>query len=148
MCRISYQSIEIHCSDMMTESASNFCNCIRLLQGIETRSVAKDVFMGLHCVPLPCLDLLHLLVHTGTRAVTPAQGVCCVCFRVCVCEWVLCGCCVGVCSDIFIFCQSHSISTLLTHLPIVSLLFTLILESHSFSFPFRALQYSNTALHI
>jgi hypothetical protein len=48
-----------------------FC---RLLQGVETRTAAKDVMLGLPRVPTCCLSLLRLLVHTGTRAIAPPQG--------------------------------------------------------------------------
>lgn len=50
-----------------------FYSC-RLLQGVETRTAAKDVMLGLPRVPTCCLSLLRLLVHTGTRAIAPPQG--------------------------------------------------------------------------
>jgi hypothetical protein len=46
----------------------------RLLQGVETRTAAKDVMLGLPRVPTCCLSLLRLLVHTGTRAIAPPPG--------------------------------------------------------------------------
>ena len=49
-------------------------NFSRLLQGVETRTAAKDVMLGLPRVPTCCLSLLRLLVHTGTRAIAPTQG--------------------------------------------------------------------------
>ena len=49
-------------------------NSCRLLQGVETRTAAKDVMLGLPRVPTCCLSLLRLLVHTGTRAIAPPQG--------------------------------------------------------------------------
>ena len=49
--------------------------CKRLLQGIESRAAAKEIFMALTYVPSGCLALLNLLVHTGTRAVVPPQGM-------------------------------------------------------------------------
>jgi hypothetical protein len=47
----------------------------RLLQGVDTRGAAREIMMGLPSVPSNCLKMLKLLVHTGTRAVAPLQGV-------------------------------------------------------------------------